>query len=80
MLAAEVTTPVPSRSSDPTNHKREKLPMVLACLRYWFGELALTNTVNQSIELEIVVTPIVRVPIKLFRNFVNAKNQNYNTK
>ena len=35
MLAAEVTTPVPSRSNDPSNHKREKLPTVLACLRCW---------------------------------------------
>ena len=49
MLAAEVTTPVPSRSSDPTNHKREKLPTVLACLRYWLGKLILTNAVIQSI-------------------------------
>ena len=49
MLAAEVTTPVPSRSSDPTNHKREKLPTVPACLRYWLGELAPTNAINQSI-------------------------------
>ena len=39
MLAAEVTTPVPSRSSDPTNHKREKLPTVLACLGYWLWGL-----------------------------------------
>ena len=49
MLAAEVTTPVPSRSSDPTNHKREKLPTVLACLGYWLGEVAPTNAINQSI-------------------------------
>ena len=49
MLAAEVTTPVPSRSSDPSNHKGEKLPTVLACLRYWLGELILKNAVDQSI-------------------------------
>ena len=47
MLVAEVTTPVPSRSSDPTNHKGEKLPTVPARLRYWLGELALTNAINQ---------------------------------
>ena len=49
MLAAEVTTPVPSRLSDLTNHKREKLPMVIACLRCWLVELVLTNAINQSI-------------------------------
>ena len=43
MLAAEVTTPVPSRSSDPTNHKREKLPTVLACLGYWLWGLGEAN-------------------------------------
>ena len=43
MLAAGVTTPVPSRSSDPSNHKREKLPTVLACLRYWLWELGKTE-------------------------------------
>ena len=47
MLAAEVTTPVPSRSSDPSNHKWEKLPTVLACLRYWLGELVPMNAINQ---------------------------------
>ena len=39
MLAAEVTTPVPSRSNDPSNLKREKLPAVLACLGCWLGGL-----------------------------------------
>ena len=48
MLAAEVTTPVPSRSNDPSNHKREKLPAVLACLGCWLAELILKNTVDQS--------------------------------
>ena len=47
MLATEVTTPVPSRSNDPSNHKREKLPAVLACLRYWLAELILENIVDQ---------------------------------
>ena len=51
MLAAEVTTPVPSRSSDPTNHKREKLPTVLACLRYWLGKLILTNAVINQLRV-----------------------------
>ena len=39
ILVAEVTTPVPSRSNDPSNHKREKLPAVLVCLGYWLGGL-----------------------------------------
>ena len=49
MLAAEVITPVPSRSNDPSNHKREKLPAVLACLGCWLAELVLENIVDQSI-------------------------------
>ena len=49
MLAAEVTTLVASRSSDPSNHKREELPTVLACLEYWLWELILTNALDQSI-------------------------------
>ena len=46
MLVAEVTTTVPSRSNDPSNHKREKLPAVLACLRYWLAEIILENIVD----------------------------------
>ena len=49
MLAAEVTTPVPSRSNDPSNHKREKLPAVLVCQGYWLAELILENSVDQLI-------------------------------
>ena len=49
MLAAEVTTPVPSRSNDPSNHKREKLPAVLACLGCWLAGLVLVNIVDQSV-------------------------------
>ena len=49
MLAAEVTTPVPSRSNDPSNHKGEKLPELLACLGYWLAELVLENIVDQLV-------------------------------
>ena len=39
MLAAEVTTPVPSISNELSNYRREKLPAVLACLRCWLWGL-----------------------------------------
>ena len=45
MLVAEVTTPVPSRSNDPSNHKREKLPMVLVLpgILAWGTRLIIIN-------------------------------------